>query len=117
MTNQYGAGRAREYKVRDLLIAEGYDVVRSAGSKGAIDLVAIKAGQILFVQVKTTTPPGPASWNKLYDLASHVGAVPVLATCAPRMPIRLEVLTARKEKAGRSPLAPFIIDQIGEATP
>lgn len=117
MTNQYAAGRTREYKVRDLLVDNGYDVVRSAGSKGAIDLVAIKPGQILFVQVKTLAPPGPKALNKLYDLASHVGAVPVLATCAPRMPIRLEVLTARKDKAGRSPLAPFIIDQLGETTP
>lgn len=112
--SQYSDGRRREYKVRDLLAEAGYDIVRSAGSKGAIDLVAIKTGQILFVQVKTTTPPGPTSWNKLYDLAVCVGAVPVLATCGLRQPIKLEVLTARKEKAGRSPLAPFVIDTVGE---
>jgi hypothetical protein len=40
---RYIAGRRAEYEARDLLISEGYAVMRAAGSKGAADLVAIKA--------------------------------------------------------------------------
>lgn len=38
---------------RDLLISRGYYVVRSAGSRGAIDLVAVGPAGILLVQVTT----------------------------------------------------------------
>lgn len=44
MATNYQKGRALEYKVRDLFIKHGYFVVRSAGSKGKADLVALKAG-------------------------------------------------------------------------
>jgi Holliday junction resolvase len=110
MPNHYRNGRNREWKVRDALIDAGYTVLRTAGSKGALDLLAIKPGQWLFVQVKTTTAPGPASWNALYDLALMADAVPVLATCPPRQPITYHRLTARKEGRGRAPMVPFLID-------
>lgn len=38
----YVSGRNFEYKVRDYLVSKGYLVIRSAGSKGVADLVAIK---------------------------------------------------------------------------
>ena len=63
MTSNYERGRNREYRVRDKLLAEGWEVVvRSAGSHSQFDLIAfrpprlehdgIKNGEILLVQCK-----------------------------------------------------------------
>jgi hypothetical protein len=38
----YCNGRRAEYEARDLLISEGFEVVRAAGSKGAADLVGVR---------------------------------------------------------------------------
>lgn len=117
--NHYAQGKRLEDKVRDLLRAAGYVVLRTAGSKGACDLIAVKPGQVLLVQVKRTSAPGPADWNALYDLAEMAAAVPVLATCSPRKPVRYERLTGRKIPG--SPVAsfrllePFTIDFAEEA--
>lgn len=51
MTN-YTIGRRLEYLCRDELQAQGYTVIRSAGSKGAIDLCAIRGDAIILIQVK-----------------------------------------------------------------
>lgn len=115
--SHYRDGRRDEYKARDDLIANGYSLIRSAGSKGAVDLIAVKPGEVLFVQVKRTTAPGPAAWNKLWDLAAMAGAVPILATTPLRRPIAYQRLTARKDKPGApAPLEPFLLDRTGEPT-
>jgi len=41
MNIKYQQGRKFEYRVRDYFIKSGYFVVRSAGSKGLADLIAI----------------------------------------------------------------------------
>ena len=51
MTN-YDRGVYLERKARDVLIQNGYVVIRSAGSRGPMDLVAIGANEIILVQVK-----------------------------------------------------------------
>ena len=51
----YVAGRRLEYRARDELIAQGYTVVRSAGSKGPIDLVAIGCN-VRLIQIKSGRP-------------------------------------------------------------
>lgn len=53
MTN-YQRGQRVEQQVADHLGERGYDVIRSAASKGAADLVAFHDGEILLVQVKMT---------------------------------------------------------------
>ncbi len=54
MTNpRYLAGANFERKVKKQLEAEGCLVIRSAGSKGVADLVAIKEGRNVLVQCKT----------------------------------------------------------------
>ena len=53
MKNRYVSGRYFEYKTRKALEKEGYYVVRSAGSKGAVDLVALGEIGIRLVQVKS----------------------------------------------------------------
>lgn len=54
----YRKGKKREYKTRDLLIADGFFVVRSAGSKGAFDLVAFNSESVRLVQIKANKWPG-----------------------------------------------------------
>ncbi len=48
----YSKGRKIEYAARDRLIALGFYVIRSAGSKGLIDLVAMGPTDCILVQVK-----------------------------------------------------------------
>ncbi len=60
---QYEKGRRYEWKIRDEYRKKGYLVIRSAGSKSAFDLVAIKRDQyewreghgseVLLIQCKT----------------------------------------------------------------
>ena len=77
----YSLGRRVEYDVRHRLEADGYEVVRAASSKGFADLVAIKSGQVLLVNVKRTALPGPAERRELVRVARMLPgvAVPVIA--------------------------------------
>lgn len=77
--SHYNAGRTFEWKVRDALREDGYEVLRSAGSKTKIDLVAVKPGQLVFVQCKVNGLCAPAERSKLRDLAGMAGALPVVA--------------------------------------
>lgn len=94
--NAYAQGKRLEAKVIAALREAGFITMRSAGSKGAIDVLAVRPGECLMIQVKRTTPPGPAAWNLLFDLAEWCGAVPLLATCEPYRPIRYERLIFKK---------------------
>jgi hypothetical protein len=80
----YEQGGAYEVKTKNALIAEGYSCWLARGSKGFADVLAIKPGQILLVQVKSGAAIMPASggmghaeWNGLYELALQLGAVPI----------------------------------------
>lgn len=53
-------GRSREYRSRRLLEAAGYEVIRSAASKGTWDLVGLSSSDVVLVQVKCNTMPAPA---------------------------------------------------------
>lgn len=75
----YAKGRRFEYAVRDALIGDGYEVLRSAGSKTKIDLVAIKRDELLFVQCKEDGRCSPAERTKLIELAQMVEALPIVA--------------------------------------
>lgn len=89
--NQGGRGTRAENAVADELGALGYDVVRSAASKGAADLVAVHDGEILFVQVKLVAPGkvytqlSPAERRELLRLSERAGpwAVAVIAQRHP----------------------------------
>ncbi len=75
----YSDGRRLEYAARDVLAADGYEVFRSAGSKGTADLIAIKPGDIVLVQCKKSKPIGPAERDALRSLATKIHAVPLEA--------------------------------------
>lgn len=78
MTNQYGRGKRIELGAKYHLQDEGYVVTVSAGSKGKLDVIAIKPGQIVFAQCKITGTIGPDEWDRVVELAGWVGAKPLL---------------------------------------
>jgi len=53
-TSHYAKGRKYEWKVRDRLREKGFTVYRSYGSKGALDLVAIRQSSVFGIQCKNT---------------------------------------------------------------
>lgn len=78
----YEAGRRLEHDVRRHLVGEGYEVIRSAGSKGAIDVIALKEGQVLLVQAKRNGVCPPAERAELLRVAGLLPGVgvPVVAS-------------------------------------
>lgn len=66
---QYRKGRRAEYAARDILHDDGYPVVlRTAGSHGIVDLVAIQPGHVRLVQVKSTAKLRPSYAAELDEL-------------------------------------------------
>jgi len=49
----YHAGRRREYRAQRILEAAGYQTIRAASSKGPVDVIAFKRGDVRFVSVKS----------------------------------------------------------------
>lgn len=65
MTN-YSRGRKLEYAARDELIIRGYIIViRSAGSKGPFDLVALSPSDVVLIQVSKKGVKRKADIEKL----------------------------------------------------
>jgi Holliday junction resolvase len=55
-------------------------VIRSAGSKTKVDLVAIKTGELLLIQCKLPISDLPTGeWNRLRELSRMCGARSILA--------------------------------------
>lgn len=113
MTTNYNRGRTFEWKVRDALTADGYTVIRSAGSKTKADLICFKPGQVLLIQCKRhggALPP--AERHELLRLAALLPgvALPVMAyQPAPRRPIAYAVLTGPGPRERRA----WVPDQVG----
>jgi len=86
----YEDGRRVEWAVVHDLQANGYETTRAASSKGVADVIAIKAGQVLLVNVKRTTPPGPAERADLLRVAAMLPGVgvPLVALKPLREPLR-----------------------------
>lgn len=76
---KYANGRTLEYAAVHALELDGYWVMRAAGSKGAIDVLALKPGEILMVQCKLDGYMTPGQRTQLYGLAAMLGAVPLVA--------------------------------------
>lgn len=77
-------GHNRERQVKDKLIQDGWWCIRAAGSLGDADVVAIKDGRILFVEVKATKAGrfsgfGPQDRRELLEAAGVAGAEAWLA--------------------------------------
>jgi len=74
----YKKGRRWEWKVKKQWEKEGFLVYRSAGSKGAADLIAIKDGQVWLIQVQVNRKPSHQKIQRLLDEALTYGAFPVV---------------------------------------
>lgn len=90
--NQGRRGARAENQVADQLRELGYDVIRSAASKGAADLWAVSERWVLFVQVKicpegkTYTQLSPTERAQLLRVATRVPGghgFPVVAQVKP----------------------------------
>jgi Holliday junction resolvase len=114
--SHYSRGRKFEWDIRDHLAENGYSVIRAAGSKGnaKVDLIALKPGQLLFIQAKTSARIDPDEWNRLVEVAGWVGALPIVASKAGRgLGIRYERLLGPKVPRARTqPVEPFVVDEI-----
>ncbi len=111
--SNYRLGADLERAARTHLDRDGYITLRSAGSRTPIDLVAFKAGQILFVQVKRTGALPVRDWNRLYDLAVELDAVPLLATGPGRAQLAFHRLTGRRAAGSRTyPSELFVTDEV-----
>jgi len=78
--SHYSKGRKFEYDVRDILIQQGADVSRSAGSKTPKDIIAVFPGPIIwYVQCKTDGKLSKGEREALLSLEKTYGIVPILA--------------------------------------
>ena len=91
----YAAGVRVEHEVIHHLTEQGYDCTRAASSKGTADVIAIKQGQVLLVNVKRTTPPGPDERRALLLVATCIPGVlvPLVALKPLRKPLQFRRLT------------------------
>lgn len=81
MTNKrYQSGRNFEYRVKRYFETQGYFVVRSAGSKGIADLIAISPdGTVSLVQCKLYGTISVKEYEELRETALKFKALPVIA--------------------------------------
>ena len=75
---QYVKGRRYEYKVKKDYEALGYVVLRTAGSHGFADLIAISTAtrEVIFIQCKTSKLT-PKERDKIYSDNEYKGAYKV----------------------------------------
>ena len=112
---RYSKGYRLERAARSCLEDRGYFVIRSAGSKSPVDLIAIRrgprtaaeafrGGRVLFVQCKAT-PRGLSAgeWNTFWLLADDCDALPVLCGREDRQPMTWHLITGRREPYSRDP--------------
>lgn len=67
----YERGRALEYKIKAQLEEQGYAVMRSAGSHGPYDLIALdRTGKVRFIQLKRK-----ASGEEVRDVVTYTAEV------------------------------------------
>ena len=112
MTN-YANGTRFEHKVAADLRGDGYLVVRAAGSHGEADLVALKPGQVVLVQAKTSGRLDPGEWNSFHAAAEGVGAIPLLAHRPAPGQIVYWRLTGPKVTRGKAPYEVWTADEVG----
>lgn len=89
------SGRSREWKVRDDLTLNGWELIaRAAGSKGPADLIMAHPDYgMALIQVGTANKTlGPAERTRLLHAADLCSALPLVAHCIhrPGKPTRID---------------------------
>jgi hypothetical protein len=87
-------GRRREHQAREWLEGLGYAVTRSAGSKGAWDLVGLSERGVVLGQVKSNTWPGPAERLALEVFPAPGGTRRLMFRFDDRLPMLVRELVA-----------------------
>jgi len=81
--------------------AKGFVVYRSAGSKGAADLIALRDGQIVLIQVKVNSKPSRSEVAKLLKEAKKCKATALVVVWnSKKREIEVYNLNLIKRKAG-----------------
>lgn len=106
------AGIDFERRTRVDLEGNGYWTMRAAGSHGAVDVLAIKPGQILGVQCKLRNPLiPPAERTALLDWAARCDAVPLVASRV-KQGRRTVVVYRRLTGVGPKEWVPWVADEV-----
>jgi len=113
----YRRGIYREKGTAARFGQDGYFVMESRGSHGPCDLLAVKKGQVLAVQVKAGEADLAHEWvNELYRVSMACGMVPLVADWPKRGVLRLRRITGLHIARSQSwPLAAFSTDEAGDA--
>lgn len=98
---KYAKGANFEREVQQLFIEAGFYAVRSAGSHGKVDVVAVGRARTYFIQCKTNGEIASVEWNTLLTVANEVGAVAVIASKDIRGGIRLDALNGLRSYRGK----------------
>lgn len=93
----YQNGAAFENQTKRDMEANGYAVMRSAGSHSPADLLALRKGRVsLGIQCKRNGRLDPEEWNEFYDWCQLAGAAPILAEKV-RGDIEYHLITGKKD--------------------
>ena len=94
MNNNYRRGYNFELRVKRSLEKRGYFVVRSSGSHGPADLLAVsKDGKVIAVQCKLDGYLPPKEFRKLLVLAARYPVTPYLASKSENGRLALKALS------------------------
>lgn len=101
----YRNGADFERQCKEDMEANGYAVLRSAGSHSPADLVAMCKGRAtLGIQCKRNGRLDPDEWNEFVDWCALAGIAPVLAEKV-RGGIRYHLITGKKNGSkGKQPM-------------
>ena len=87
----YSKGRSFEYRVKRALQDQGWLVFRTAGSHSPADLIAMRTGEIWFIQCRLSGYLLPIERVGFIEIAKEQGVVPMLAYREGRKLILKEV--------------------------
>lgn len=92
--NRTHKGRRREHQAREWLESLGYAVTRSAGSKGAWDLVGLSGHGVALGQVKSNEWPAPKERLALEVFPAPAGTRRLMFRFDDRLPMLVRELVA-----------------------
>lgn len=103
-TRNYARGAELERRVVAYFHDRGFPLARRvAGSKGLVDVIAVRTGQLVIVQCKGGGAAlSNGEWNLLWSLGHELGAVPILASTDQRGRMVLWKLTGPRPVRSRS---------------